>query len=48
MGQKRFNGILKGDYVMTDEECKRIADYFGISYESLLDARQIELFKTDQ
>lgn len=47
MGQKRFFGILKGDTVMKDEECKRITEFFDIPYESVLEVRQTELFKDE-
>lgn len=48
MGQKRFNGILKGDWVMKDEECKRITDFFDIPYESVQEVRQTELFADEK
>ena len=48
LGQKRFFSILKGDSVMKDEECKRITDFFGISYELILEVRQTELFKEEK
>jgi len=48
MGQKRFNGILKGEWIMTDEECKRITDFFNIPYELVSEARQMYLFDNEQ
>lgn len=45
IGQKRFFGILKGDSVIKDEECIRIADFFEIPYETVMQVRQLDLFE---
>lgn len=44
IGQKRYWSIYKGHDVITEQELKRLAEYFEITLDGVFDARQTNLF----
>ncbi|HRZ99025.1 MAG TPA: hypothetical protein P5084_15825 [Paludibacter sp.] len=48
IGQKRYWSLYKGTEQITDEELKKIAEYFSVTLEGIYEARQVELWNTNE
>ena len=47
IGQKRFWTIYRGELKLTNEECKRVADYLELDYHDWVDSLQLDVFNTE-
>lgn len=47
IGQKRFWTIYRGELKLSNEECKRVANYLGLNYKDWVDSLQLDFMEQE-